>query len=239
MEFTPAAFLLATGSILIGSLMQAVTGLGAGLVIVPLLALVSFHLVPAPMIFASIALSSMMAYNGRKQIDPKGLKNLTAGLIAGTVVAAIFIASVPLEKLGIIFGIALLAAVGITLFLKRLPFRPVLLLISGFISGIMGTAAGIGAPVLALLYQHHEPPVLRATLAYLYLISSVMMLLFLNLAGRFGMAELILGLYLVPGFLLGYFLSPRLARIVDKQSIRPFVIVFATFSALLLIAKSL
>lgn len=239
MTFTPETFLLASGSILIGSLMQAVTGLGAGLIIVPLLALISFHLVPAPMIFASIALSSVMAYNGRREIDPRGLKNLTVGLITGTIIAALFIATIPLAKLGIVFGIALLAAVGITLFLKTIPFRPALLLIGGFISGIMGTAAGIGAPVLALLYQHHPAPVLRATLAYLYLISSVMMLFFLHLAGRFGIAELILGLYLVPGFLLGYLLSPRLARLLDRRSIRPLVLFFATISALLLIFKSL
>lgn len=239
MTFTPDTFLLASGSILIGSLMQAATGLGAGLIIVPLLALISFHLVPAPMIFASIALSSVMAYRGRREIDPNGLHNLTLGLVAGTVLAALFVAAVPLEKLGLLFGAALLAAVGITLFLKTIPFRPGLLLTAGFISGIMGTAAGIGAPVLALLYQHHRPPVIRATLAFLYLVSSVMMLFFLHLAGRFGMAELLLGLQLVPGFLLGYLLSPRLARILDRRGIRPLVLLFATTSALLLIGKSL
>ena len=166
--------------------MQAATGLGAGLIIVPLLALVSFHLVPAPMIFASIALSSMMAYRGRKNIDQNGLGTITAGLVTGTVIAALFIAAIPASKLGIVFGIILLAAVGVTLFLKAIPFRPTLLLVTGFVSGIMGTAAGIGAPVLALLYQNHQSHALRATLAFLYLVSSLMMLFFLHLAGRFG-----------------------------------------------------
>ncbi len=239
MEFTAATFCLTTCAILAGSLMQAVTGLGAGLVIVPLLALISFHLVPAPMIFASIALSSIMAYRGRREIEARGLKHLTFGLITGTIVAALFIANTPLEKLGIVFGIVLLAAVSITLLLKTIPFRPPLLLAGGFISGVMGTAAGIGAPVLALLYQHHPAPVLRSTLAYLYLISSVMMLFFLHFAGRFGLAELILGLYLVPGFLLGYLISPRLVRILGRRSIRPLVLLFASGSALLLIVKSL
>lgn len=239
MEFTPETFLLATLSILAGSLMQAVTGLGAGLIIVPLLALVSFHLVPAPMIFASIALSSVMAYKGRRTIDKTGLGTITAGLVAGTILAALFIAAIPVARLGIVFGIILLSAVGVTLFLRAIPFRPGLLLISGFVSGIMGTAAGIGAPVLALLYQHHKGPALRATLAFLYLISSLMMLFFLHLAGRFGMAEFILGLYLIPGFLLGYLLSPRLAKRLDKGSIRPLVLFFSTLSALLLIVKSL
>lgn len=239
MEFTAVTFLFASGAILTGSLMQAATGLGAGLLIVPLLALISYDLIPAPMIFASIALSSIMAFRGRKAIDTRGLATITAGLIGGTVAAALLIAGIPVEKLGILFGIAILAAVGVTLFFRTVSFEPRLLLAAGFVSGVMGTSAGIGAPVLALLYQHHTGPVLRATLAFLYLISSLMMLFFLHLAGRFGQAELISGLYLIPGFLLGYLLSPRLSRLVDRGSLRPIVLIFSSLSALVLIFKSL
>jgi len=238
MEWTPELFVLATGAILTGSLLQAATGLGAGLIIVPLLALISYDLVPAPMIFASIALSSTMAFRGREAIDKKGLGTITAGLILGTILAAVFIANIPIAKLGIVFGVIILLAVGVSLFRPAIRFEPRLLLATGFISGIMGTAAGIGAPVLALLYQYHPAATVRATLAFLYLISSLMMLFFLHFAGRFGLPELISGLFLIPGFILGYLLSPALARLVDHGYIRPIVLIFSSVSALLLIAKS-
>jgi hypothetical protein len=139
----------------------------------------------------------------------------------------------------VLFGVAILLAVAVTLGRTSRRFTPPLLLAAGFVSGVMGTAAGIGAPVLALLYQHHAGPAVRATLAFLYLLSSLMMLFFLHFAGRFGLAELLLGLHLVPGFLLGFFLAPRLIRFVDRGYTRPAVLLFSTISALTLIAKSL
>ena len=69
MEWTTVNFLACTLFISVGALMQGVTGLGAGLVAVPMLALVSYSLVPGPIIFASLVLSSLMAFRGRANID--------------------------------------------------------------------------------------------------------------------------------------------------------------------------
>ena len=47
--------LLATLAISLGAALQASTGLGAGMVSFPLLALISLDLVPGPLIFASFS----------------------------------------------------------------------------------------------------------------------------------------------------------------------------------------
>ena len=229
---------LALGSVFLGSLLQSATGLGAGLVMAPLLAFISFTLVPGPMIFGSIALSLVMTVRGWRNVDFDQLAPLIAGLLAGTVAAAAVIASIPLSRLGLVFGVLILLAVLITLFVGEVRIRGTRLIAVGALSGIMGTSAGMGAPVLALLYQHREGPVIRGTLAFLYLVSSVMMLALLHMAGRFSMQELISGFILMPGFVAGYLFSGRLAALVDAGYARPAVLVFATVSALLLIVRS-
>lgn len=238
MEWELANFLACTLAIGLGALLQAVTGLGAGLVVVPLLALVSFKLVPGPVIFASLTLSSLMAFRGRENIDYTNTGTLSAGLVAGTIVAAFFIARLPLASLGLVFGTLVLAAVAISARTTQLHLQRGGLLGVGALSGFMGASAGIGAPVLALLYQHRAGPEIRATLAYLYVISSLIMLFCLHLAGRFGQVEAFAGVFLMPGFLLGYVLAPRLARFVDGGYARIVVLVISTVSALSLIIQS-
>jgi len=239
MDWTLATFLLCAGGVTLGALLQAATGLGAGLVVVPWLALVSYHLVPGPVIMASLVLSTLMTVRGRRQIDYRGMPLLLAGLVTGSALAIALLVRLPFDRLGVVFGALVLVAVGLSLRAPEIRPNRAGLFGIGTLSGAMGTAAGVGAPVLALLYQHRSGPELRATLALLYLVSSLMMLALLHFAGRFGLAEIVSGFYLVPGFILGYLLSPRLAGLIDRGYARPAVLVLATVSALVLIGRGL
>ncbi|MGH8593728.1 MAG: sulfite exporter TauE/SafE family protein, partial [Gammaproteobacteria bacterium] len=69
MDFTVGNLAASACVITLGAVLQASTGLGAGLIIVPLLGLISLELVPGPLIFASLALSFLMAYRGRNSIN--------------------------------------------------------------------------------------------------------------------------------------------------------------------------
>jgi hypothetical protein len=238
MDWNLINIIMALGSVFLGSLLQAATGLGAGLVIAPLLAFISFSLVPGPMIFGSIALSLAMTLRGWRHIDFDQVGYVIVGLLTGTALAAAAIASLPFSRLGLVFGVLILLSVLISLSVREIRIKGSPLILVGALSGVMGTSAGVGAPVLALLYQHREGPVIRGTLAFLYLVSSIVMLIALHFAGRFSMPELVSGLVLMPGFILGFLLSARLAAFVDKGYARPAVLVFATVSAILLIARS-
>jgi uncharacterized membrane protein YfcA len=111
MEWTWAIALLATAIVAMGGLLQSVTGLGAGLIIVPLLALISVELVPGPIIFASLALSTSMAVAGRAHLDLANAKPIIVGLLIGTIAGSFLISRLPFEALGILFGIFILIAV--------------------------------------------------------------------------------------------------------------------------------
>lgn len=240
MDWTVANFAIATAIVSAGALLQAASGLGAGLIIVPLLTTVlSTALVPGPTIFGSLALSATMMIAGRRHIDFTETMPLLAGIVAGTIIAAWVIATVPVASLGLVFGIGILIAAALSVRAPRFSLSTRGTLAAGSVAGLLGTSVGIGAPVLALVYQHFLGPALRATLAYLYFFSSIIALVFLHLAGRFGTTELVSGAYLIPGFVIGFFLSPRLAAFIDKGYARPLVLVVATASAFLLIARSL
>jgi hypothetical protein len=228
----------ANGILAVGSVLQAATGLGAGLVVVPLLALISLEFVPGPVILAVLALAWLMAWRGRAEISSTGMSLLLGGLLFGMVLGASVLSYLPSERLGVLFGGLILLAVVVSISGAQLKHSSAVVSFAGALSGFMGVTSAIGAPVLALLYQHHPGPVLRATLGFLYFISSIAMLVLLHLAGRFGMEELRLGLALIPGVVVGYLLAGCLSRFLDRGYSRMAVLVISTLSALVLILKS-
>jgi uncharacterized membrane protein YfcA len=138
----------------------------------------------------------------------------------------------------LVFGLLVLLAVAISVAAPPIDFNRRGMLGAGALSGFMGASAGVGGPVLALLYQRKAGPEIRATLAFLYFMSSIIMLVCLHFAGRFGRPEAAAGLLLMPGFLLGYVLAPRLIMYFDKGYTRLGVLIITTASGLALISQS-
>jgi uncharacterized membrane protein YfcA len=229
----------ATAVVIVGAVLQAATGMGTGILIVPLLALINLDLVPGPTVLASVALSLPMAWRGREVIAWSELKPLMAGVVAGCGIGALGLASIPADRVGIAFATAILATVAITSVGVRLPFNRRSLASVGIVAGVMGATSGVGAPPIALLYQHREGPELRPTLAFVYTASSAIILVFLTAVGRFGAHEAILALWLVPGYFLGYLLASPLAGILDRGYSRLAVLTLSTVSAVALLIRSL
>jgi uncharacterized protein len=239
MPFSVIEFFASIAVVSLGSVLQAATGLGAGIIIVPLLALINLELIPGPVLCASLTLSFTMAWKGRADIRYDGLSLLLVALVIGMGLGAYTLSWLPVKQLGIVFGSLILLAVGISFVGKGLKQTNGYRMGTGFISGYMGATVSIGAPVLALLYQHEKGPSLRATLGFLYFVSTMVMLLFLHLAGYFNTTHLQMGLWLVPGFVLGYFIAGRFAAWFDQERSRMAVLIISTISALILIGKNI
>jgi len=238
MEWSVANIILSILIVSVGSILQAATGLGGGLIIVPFLALISIDLVPGPILLAGMVLSGIMAYSGRNQIDWSNIKTIIIGLLAGSFIAASYISQISNDWLGVVFSVFILLAVLISIKNPNFTMARNGTLIAGMLSGFMGTSAGVGAPILAFLYQNHSGQTIRATLAVLYLVSSIIMLVFLSIAGRFGVSEFYSGLYLVPGFVIGYLISFKLARFIDNGYARVAVLSISSISAISLLLMS-
>jgi len=236
---TPPELLAATLAITLGSVVQAASGVGAGFLIVPLLAWINLSLVPAPMIFASLALSGLMAWRERGDIDREHLTPVFIGLVPGSALGAWIISTLPAEQLGLVFAVVILLAIALTVIGLDIPLNKTSAIIAGSVSGAMGASTGIGAPVLALLFQHASGPRVRATLALIYSFASVLILAVLALFGRFGTAEASAGALMMPGFLAGYWIANRLRHRLDQGATRPAVLVVSAAASIALLVRSL
>lgn len=228
--------LVVNGIILVGALVQALTGVAPGLMIVPLIALVDLAFIPGPFLLASVALNGVVTFNGRRYLKLHGIAPLMTGVILGSVIGALLLAALPVSALRLYFGVTILLAIALSLSGLKPRWTPPQLFGVGMLSGFMGTVAAAGGAVLALIYQHEKGPTLRATLALLYLASTFVMMGILHLAGKMTLREVQLGLAIVPGFVLGYLMSRRFVHYLDVGHSRNLVLAVAALSACTLIA---
>ena len=222
----------------LGAVVQGISGVGGGFLIVPLLALIDVAFLPGPFILASISIASLMAWRERRSIDARNLSVLSLGILAGGICGAWLLSAIDPARMGLIFGVAVLGGVLLSATGLHLPLNRLTAAVVGWGGGFMGAVAGFGAPALALLYHRESGPKVRSTLAILYLISSVLIVAALAAFGRMGVTDLRYAAYLVPGFVAGYLVSLRMSRHFDTRGMRYIILGVSGAAAVTLIVSS-
>ena len=232
-------YLVTLAVVTVGAAVQGTLGFGANLLAVPVLALFEPAAVPAATTMMALPLANGMAVAERGHVDWPGVGWLMVGRIPGTVVGAAIVAVVAASTLSVLAGAAVLVAVALSLVTTTVVVNRATTMSAGLASGIMGTATSIGGPPLALLYQHHEGPILRSTLAVTIGIGTVISLGGQAVAGAVHGWQLLLALSLLPGVATGLALGRVVSRRVDERWLRPAVLAFATGAALLAVGRGL
>src|SRR3990170_4827419 len=160
----------------------------------------------------------------RSGVDKSGLTMLLSGRVLGTIPAALLLAWMPLDGMKILLASVVLAGAIMGVLHSGGHPTPGVLFSAGTASGFMATAAGLGGPPVALVYQRETGLRLRGTLAAYFIVGTVFSLIALAWAGRFGVEELRLSGVLIPGTVLGYFLSRRAAAYLDGGRTRTAVL---------------
>ncbi len=239
MEWTIETFLLANFILIVSSILQMATGVSVGMIIVPFLAMISYTLIPIPVVFASLIFTIMMAYQGRMHIDTNNMPQIGFGMLLGILVAVYILKNIELEHLGVLFGILILLSVFISIKVKSFKLGRKINYSGGFMAGFIGTLALSGGQILALLFQNHSLASIKASLALLYTIFSIVMLLVFYMVGEFSYTHIISGLYMMPGFIIGFFIAPIFAKYFNPKYTKTVVLGMATLGALVLIVKGL
>lgn len=234
-----AGYGLIVTAALLGALVQGSIGFGAAMVAVPVLAFVVPDALPGAMIVAAVPLAFAMALRDRAGVDWSGVSWMTLGRLPGSALGAWTVSAVAQGTIAVLAGGAVLVGVGASLFATAIPLTRLTKVTAGFASGAMGTATSIGGPPVALLYQHADGPVLRGTLAAGFTASTSISIIMLTLTGAVEVWQVALGAALIPGLALGLALSRPLARYMDKRWLRPAVLAFAAFTALLAIVRGI
>lgn len=222
-----------------GAVLQGTIGFGLGVFSVPFLLLVAPAAVPGPLLGSSLVLTLLLTHRERKDVRWHDLGWALGGRVLGIAVAAAVLVTVSAERLGVASGLFVLVAVAITASGVRLPPRPDTLAGAGLLSGFFATTVSIVGPPMALLYQHETGPSIRGTLSAFFVVGVALSLTALAVVGRFGPAEIRLALTLLPGILLGYGISHRVARVLDRGYVRPAILVLSAAASLGVVVKQI
>ncbi len=239
MKFTISSIILANSIIIVASILQMVTGISVGMLIVPFLAMISYTLIPAPIVLASLVLTTLMAYKGKDHIDTKNLPQIGIGMLMGIFVSIALLINIHFEYLGVLYGVFILISVVISIKIKSFKLNKTINYIGGFISGVMGATALSGGHILALLFQNHKLESIKATLSFVYTIFSIVLLIVFYINGKFQYLDMVLGIYMMPGFLIGYLVSPYFVKYFNKQYTKVVVLIMASIAAIVLIIKAI
>ncbi|PXY22395.1 sulfite exporter TauE/SafE family protein [Prauserella muralis] len=232
------AILLSGLTIVLGALVQGAVGYGMNLIAAPLLALVEPAFVPVPLILLASGHALLAVVREHRDVDWRGVGWAMLGRVAGTALGVLAVATLAQRPFAAIVGISVLACVVLSLVSWRPHPAPGPLLVAGVASGTFGTAASIGGPPIALLYQHAAGARIRSTMAACFAIGSAISLAGLGVAGELHVRHLVFAAWMLPFLLAGFLLSGPARRLLDGGRIRPAVLTVAAASALALIGRS-
>ncbi|MFK7901771.1 MAG: TSUP family transporter [Nitratireductor sp.] len=238
-QFSTVELVAAAIIVMLGTTFQYSVGIGFGVFVGPLLALIAIDFVPVPVLFLTFLTSFSSAFAEWKLVHFDEVKFSVGGRLLGSILAASVISFLPNEKMfTLLFGLT----VGFLVLISFVGIKPVFNLKSigaaGFVSGITATLTSVGGPPMALVYQDQTAKNARPTLQVFFLFGSFFSILVLAISGFITVQHIFLALFLVPGFFAGMLLGPKMRPLFDKN-FRYWILGIAAVSSLMLVYKGL
>ncbi|MFC4531883.1 TSUP family transporter [Sphaerisporangium dianthi] len=226
-------------AVFVGAVVQGGVGFGLGLVAAPIIAVLDPTVMPGAVQIVNLTLPLFTLAAEWRTIDWRGLAYALLGRLPGSAVGAFVVVYVSTQALGVLVGVMVLVAVAVTASSVAIPRNGATLAGAGFVSGVTGTATGIGGPPMGIVYQHAKGPQIRATLALYFVLSAGQSLGLLAVVGKLPARSALAGAVLIPFMIAGFAASGPLRRFLDGGRVRAGILAVATMSALVLIGQSL
>lgn len=228
--------LIAGTAVLVGAVIQGAVGFGVALMAAPIVTLLDPTLMPGSVLVVGFLLPMMSLASEHRHVDRR-VGWVLAGRLVGTLPGVVIVSLLPPEQLGIGIGLMTLLAVGLTMHTLTVPVTRATLAAAGFVSAVGATAASIGGPPLALVYQRSDARTVRSTAALVFVLGSMLSMLALAAAGEMGLRELLTGLSFVPFFAVGFALSLPLRGHLRGAGFRYAVLSVVVASALAVLLR--
>lgn len=235
--FGGAELAFITATMAAATVVQVVTGVGLSLVMIPLLALASPALVPAPALFAAFVVMAAMVWGRLGLVDRGEIACGAVGLALGTAVGVAALAFVDPAQLPRLFGVLILIAAGLTLAGLKLQLNLRSIFVVSLVSGFMGGLSGIHGPLIGIVYAGQPPEKVRATLGLYWIVAYILLIGMYAAAGRFGWADATSSALLLPGIAVGVWIAARIAGHVDAARMKAAMLAVAVASAVMLIVR--
>ncbi|MGO3151201.1 MAG: TSUP family transporter [Galactobacter sp.] len=138
-------------AVLVGTILQRISGAGVGLVVAPVLSLL---IGPAHGVLVTNAVTTVsggtLTVQARKQVDWKRYAVIVSCAMIGLIPGAILVANLSSAWLQIVVGSVVLLGLAITIFLRHAPKAPEspTNIISGIFGGLFNVTAGVAAAAM-------------------------------------------------------------------------------------------
>lgn len=209
---------IAFAIVFVGAVVQFSLGMGFGLTVAPVLALIDPVLVPFPALLMSFAVAAGGALRELHAVRWDAVACAAGGRGLGAAVAAMLLGGIAsAQGFSLVFGLLVLGAVALSVAGLRLGFTYRNLLGMGAVSGVMATITSVGAPPLAMVFQGQPAGEARPTLAAIFTFGTLFSIAGLWLGGFAGVRELWLALLLSPAALAGFFATRLLGGFLDNR----------------------
>jgi uncharacterized protein len=222
----------------VGAYVQAVVGLGLGLLGAPVVALLDPSLVPVLTLWLALLISGLNLLGEHEHVDWRSTAWSLPARVPGTVLGAWLVAEFTEKQIGVALAVMVLVAVALTVRTVDVPVNAATLATAGFVAGTTGTATSVGGPPIALLYQHGDPKVAGATMSVFFFVGVVLSLAGLAVSGSLAREPSWLAVVLAPGVVVGYVVGRHTRGFVDQDVFRRGVLAVCTVSALILLLRS-
>ncbi|MDJ0629258.1 MAG: TSUP family transporter [Rhodobacter sp.] len=221
-----------------GTLLQRLAGQGFGMIAAPCVALVAPEYLPAALLLLGAVVGLGSASVDVSAVARRELPPGFAGRALGAGIAAWIASSLadPGVFAALVAGMVYLG-IALSLLGVRVAIRPVSLFTAGTVAGIMGTLTAVGAPPMALLYQHEEQRRSAAMQNAFFAWGMLVSITALAVAGLIGWRHPVLAATLAPVVLLALWVAQPLARRVAKARLRPWALGLAGLAATVLLVR--
>lgn len=227
-------------AVTLSSGIQRLSGQAFGIVAAPLIALVAPQFLPAGLLLLGISVGLTSTAVDISAINKAEIIPGFFGRALGAVLAAMVAAQITdVDMIAGLTGLVVLAGIALSLSGLRVRIAPLSLTLAGIAAGLMGTITAVGAPPMALLYQHEPAKRSRAMQNAFFFWGMCVSVLALAWQGLVTGRHLVFALSLIPAIVLGLSVSMPLAKRMERKALRPYALGLSAFAATTLILRLL
>lgn len=225
MPFPIEAQIAAPFIVFVGYTVFGITGFGASITTIPLLA----HFFPLRfavplMLLNDLAAGLLVGYRNRGVLDRREIARIVPFLLIGVVLGLTVLVQAPQRVLVTGLGAFVLcySAYSVLLRPSRAPIRAAWVAPIATAGGVFSALFGTGGPVYAIYLARRlpDPSAVRATASAVISVSGITRLVLFSLAGLYAQEGILwLGLLCAPAMLAGLALGSRLHRRIDPRAV--------------------
>ncbi len=236
--------LIALAIVTLGALVMGTVSFGLGLVVAPVLLL--FVAPQSVVVIVNTLIGILLVavlIQTRRHLDLKVVWRMTLGGLVAVPIGVLALDSASPATLRITIGLVILGLAPLTLWKVKLPFfhSPSSAPFVGFLTSLSISALSIGGPLAAIyvIAQRWPPQVIRATLAFYFLLIDIFAFALYARAGLVDRDTVGNIAILLPGLIAGFGLATLIVRRMDAQVFRYVALAVIVVGGVLLLGREL